>query len=189
MTLDLERNPLVVWPLFTIDFEASSLAVGTFPIEVGVCRWISPDRQIEGWSTLIRLLPEWDAEGSWSPASQAIHGISRAELETGMTATEVITVLNRVVGTGTAYCDGGIHDVRWASMLARGSNEPPSFTIGDFDHLALCADPAGYRRLVHWLDRAPTRHRALDDAERLMVALAHGFGLDHGTPTAIVIHG
>lgn len=176
----------VDWPLFTIDFEASSLDPGTYPIEVGICRWLSPDSSIEGWSTLIRPLPEWTTHGSWSSESAAVHGIDRSELEAGMTATAAITALNQILGSHTAYCDGGIHDLRWASMLARASVVRPTFTIGDFDHLALSADQPGYRRLVYWLDRAPTRHRARDDAERLMIALARGYGLDHGTPSDII---
>ena len=179
----------IEWPLFTIDFEASSLDIGTYPIEVGVCRWLSPESQIEGWSTLIRPLPEWEANGSWSPASQAVHGIQRAELETGVTATEAIIALNTILAGHIAYCDGGSHDLHWARMLARGSAVAPTFAIGDFDHLALCADQPGYRQLVRWLDRAPTRHRARDDAERLMIALAHGFGLDHGLSSDIDLGG
>jgi hypothetical protein len=31
-------------------------------------------------------------------------------------------------------------------------------------------------RMIRWLDRTPTRHRARNDAERLMKALAQGLG-------------
>lgn len=181
-----DAHPLP-WPLFTIDFEASSLDAGTYPIEVGICRWSSPDRPIEGWSTLIQPLPEWDRHGSWSPVSQEVHGIDREQIDAGLTPTDTICALNAILDGRPAYCDGGSYDVHWARMLASGSGVRPTFAIGDFDHLAVLCDQIGYMRLVRWLDRAPARHRARDDAERLMKALARGLGLEHGTSVDIVI--
>ncbi len=55
-----------------IDFEASSLMRGSFPIEVGLAVDSGP---VHIW--LIRPAPGWE---EWSPASQAIHGISLAQL-------------------------------------------------------------------------------------------------------------
>ena len=173
------------WPVFTIDFEASSPDRGTYPIEVGICRWTSPNSPIQGWSSLIRPLPEWDAHGSWSRASEDIHGISRAELDAGMTPVETMTKLNALLGDGTAFCDSSGHDAHWARMLARGANIGPTFTIGNFGDLAAYLDQFGYMRFLRWRERTPARHRARDDAERLMKALARGLRLEHGTSTMI----
>lgn len=65
----------LLWPLITIDFDASSLDGGTYPIEVGICRWMAPDRDIEGRSSLIKPTQEWIDHGSWSPASAEVHRI------------------------------------------------------------------------------------------------------------------
>ena len=58
------------WPIHTIDFEASSLDDGTYPIEVGIGRWVAPTSDIETWSTLIRPLANWERYGSWSPKAE-----------------------------------------------------------------------------------------------------------------------
>lgn len=175
------------WPLFTIDFEASSLAPRSYPIEVGVCRWTSPDRPVEGWSTLIRPDPLWAEHGSWSPQSQEVHGIHREELDAGMTPADTVEALNAIVGGHTAFCDGGASDFAWARRLVLAAKIPNSFRLGDVDMLFGRCDQLGYMRLVRWLDRAPARHRARDDAERLMKALAHGLGLEHGSSVDILV--
>lgn len=177
------------WPLFTIDFEASSLDDGSYPIEIGVCRWAAPDRSIEGWSSLIRPIQSWVDHGSWSSASACVHRIPRQDLSLGMTPTDVIAALNAIVGDAAAFCDGGAYDFHWARMLARASGVRATFKIGDFDHLASELEQLAYMRFVRWLDRAPTRHRARDDAERLMKALARGLRLEHGTSTTIELLG
>ncbi len=177
------------WPLYTIDFEASSLDDGTYPIEVGVCRWVTLDRSIEGWSSLIKPIPEWIDHGSWSLASAEVHRISREDLELGMSPTQVIAALNTIIGEAAAFCDGGAYDFHWARMLARASGIRATFKIGDFDHLASELEQLAYMRFVRWLDRAPTRHRARDDAERLMKALARGLRLEHGTSETIELPG
>lgn len=167
------------WPLVTIDFEASSLDEGTYPIEVGVCRWAAPDQPLEGWSTLIVPIPAWRDHGSWSPASQEVHGIRLDELDAGMSPTDAIVALNAITGGHPTFCDGGGHDFHWASMMARASGVRPTWAIGDFDHVGTLLERSGYARMVAWLDRATPRHRARDDAERLMKALARGIGVEH----------
>lgn len=175
------------WPLLTIDFEASSLDEGTYPIEVGVCRWTSPAASIEGWSALIAPIPAWREHGSWSPASQEVHGIRREELDDGISPTDAVAALNAITAGHAAFCDGGGHDEHWARMLARASGVRPIFPLGDFDHVAQLLDQLGYMRMLRWMDRAPPRHRARDDAERLMKALARGLGVEHGTSTPIAL--
>lgn len=184
---DAENDRPLPWPLFTIDFEASCLGSGTYPIEVGVCRWRSPETTIEGWSTLIRPVESWSKEGRWSPASQEIHGIREVELAAGLSPTDAILALNQIVGSRAAYCDGGPYDLHWARMLSRASSVAATFKIGDFDMLTASCDQLGYMRLHRWLDRASPRHRARDDAERLMKSLARGLRLDHGTSSDITV--
>lgn len=56
-----------------LDFEASSLARNSYPIEVG---WVFEDGREE--SHLIRPAPGWT---DWDAAAEAIHGIARDTLE------------------------------------------------------------------------------------------------------------
>lgn len=175
------------WPIFTIDFDASSLDDGTYPIEVGVCRWDFPAKPIKGWSMLIKPISAWKDHGSWCQSSQSIHGIKPDDLINGDTPTNVVSVLNDILGTNTAFCDGGEHDLHWAWMLSRASGVRPKWDIQGFDQLADKLDQLGYMRMLRWLERAPPRHRARDDAERLMKALARGMAVEHGTSVDISI--
>lgn len=175
--MDSEIVNALPWPLFTIDFEASSLAPGSYPIEVGIARWVAPDRPIEGWSTLIQPVQSWRETGSWTADAQAVHGIRREELENGLTPAETLSMLNGIVGRHAAFCDGGASDFGWARRLVLAAGFMNEFRLGDFDMLTGRCDPDGYARLVRWLDLTPAPHRAREDAERLMQALARGCGL------------
>ena len=172
---------LLPWPLVALDFEASSLGSSSYPIEVGLCIWDGPDEPIRGWSTLIKPTETWLAQGEWNPASATIHGINPDELLTGMEPTDVVAALNSLVGDRPAWCDGGAYDVHWARTLTRASGILPIFQIGHWDMLTSPLDQTEYMRMVRWLDRAPPRHRARDDAERLIKALARGLRLQHGS--------
>lgn len=187
MDAEPENPRSLPWPLFTIDFEASSLEARSYPIEVGVCLWRSPEHRIEGWSTLIRPTELWAEHGSWSPQSQEVHGIRREELDAGMTPADAVAALNAILGDHVAYCDGGASDLAWTRRLVLAAKTANAWRYGDVDALFARCDQSGYMRLVRWLDRTPARHRARDDAERLMKALARGFGLEHGTSIDIVI--
>ena len=165
------------WPLFTIDFEASTLGPGSYPIEVGVCRWCGPDHPIEGWSTLIRPIPLWTEKGVWGAAAQEVHGIRREELQDGMDPTDAVAALNIIIQNNAAFCDGGVSDFGWARRLVIAAGVMNTFKLGDFDMLTGFCDSDGYGRLVRWLDKNPAPHRARPDAERLMVSLRHGLNL------------
>ena len=169
------------WPLFTIDFEASSLAPGSYPIEAGVARWQAPDHPIECWSALIRPVQLWRETGSWTADAQAVHGIRRDELEDGLDPPEILSILNWIVGPHAAFCDGGESDFGWARRLVLAAGFMNTFRMGYVDMLIGRCDDEGYARLVRWLDANPAPHRAGPDAERLMQALAHGFWLEPRT--------
>ncbi len=173
------NHSLFPWPLVTLDFEASSLLPGTYPIEVGVCRWVGPGQPLEGWSTLIKPTAKWVELGVWSPDSALVHGIAREDLEAGLEPQAALERLNSIIGfRGHALVDGGEHDVRWLNMLVGASLDRAIFRLSDFDHVALRLEREGYARVVRYLDLTPVPHRALDDAVRLMRALAEGLGVD-----------
>jgi hypothetical protein len=47
-----EPSTTLSWPLYAIDFEASSLEDCSYPIEVGIAVWPACEAPILGWSTL-----------------------------------------------------------------------------------------------------------------------------------------
>lgn len=135
------------WPVHTIDFEASSLDDGTYPIEVGVARWASPDMPIESWSTLIRPTSNWRRFGSWSDKSARVHGIQQEALEHGMSPRNAMTRLNAILDTNAAYCDGGQFDRHWLGMLQRTGGTAVTFDLGSFEDLKHRLPHAGHFRM------------------------------------------
>lgn len=166
-----------------IDFEASSLADSSFPIEVGVCIWLNPESPIQAWSTLIKPTTGWLADGDWNEVSASIHKIPREDLAAGLSPTATVERLNAILAraAGVSWCDGGAWDVQWARTLSKASDLRPSFKIGHIDMMTAKLDQFSMMRMLRWLDRNPPRHRARDDAERLMKALARALQLQHGS--------
>ncbi len=56
-----------------LDFEASSLALDSWPIEVDL-NWIDRNFEVQTYHSLIQPVPEWP-EHAWSPASAVAHDI------------------------------------------------------------------------------------------------------------------
>src|SRR3569623_3275924 len=97
-----------------LDFEASSLADRSYPIEVG---WVFADGA--GESHLIRPAPEWT---DWSEEAQAIHGIDRAELLAKGTSHEEVAHRMVDVLTGHPLCASAPSwDGKWLSALLRAA--------------------------------------------------------------------
>ena len=158
-----------------LDFEASSLAKGSYPIEVG---WIFEDGRSD--SLLIRPAPGWT---EWNDESEALHGISRATLDAeGVAHEEVARRLLQALSAHEVYVSAPSWDGMWLSVLLRASGLPRhAMRLKDADeaHLEIARDVL--RPLVSAetledfaaaaLDRAktqaaerPVAHRALDDA-------------------------
>lgn len=173
---------MLPWPLAVIDFEASSLDQDGYPIEVGLALWPDPDQGILGWSTLIQPAEEWTRHGHWSLKSAKVHGIQgRDLLAHGQPVDRVAAALNAALGAGTiAWCDGDAYDVHWTGALFQASNIAPVFTLGHWHRLIKMLGPAMRERGLGWLEQAPARHRARDDAEQLLLALAYAAEIDVG---------
>lgn len=149
-----------------IDFEASSLGKGGFPVEVG---WVFETG--EGEAHLIRPAPGWT---EWSAEAEAIHGIPRAELERHGAPPERVAgrMLEVLAGHGL-YASAPSWDGHWLSLLLRaGGRKRHALRLADTDEAhriaaRSAADPDGIiaeaRRAFE--AQAP-RHRALDDARR-----------------------
>lgn len=103
--------------IYFIDFEASSLLPGSFPIEIA---WVNQDGQ--GESYLIRPHPDWLEGGcpGWSPESEAIHGIGLDILtRDGISIEQVAARAARVLFApgAVAFSDGPGFDSQWLDTL------------------------------------------------------------------------
>ena len=103
--------------IYFLDFEASSLLPGSFPIEVA---WVDQDGH--GESCLIRPHAEWlegDCPG-WSPESEAFHGISLETLiNDGVPIEQVAARAARLMFApgAVAFTDGPGFDGQWLDTL------------------------------------------------------------------------
>ncbi|AQR72860.1 hypothetical protein BXU08_03475 [Sphingomonas sp. LM7] len=163
---------IIPWPLFTLDFEASGLGEFTYPIEVGIARWMEPDAPISSWSVLIKPTKAWLRHRIWMPESEKIHGITRDELDQGISPRWALEHANALLRDHIVYCDGGEHDLRWLRHLAHAAQVRPTFELAGWNEVVRLLSPDQRSRMALWQDRQPIRHRAGDDAMRHLVSLA-----------------
>ena len=100
-----------------LDFEASSLAKRSYPIEVA---WVFEDGREE--SHLIRPAAQWT---DWDAAAEAIHHIPRARLEAEGTPHDVVA--RRMIETLTGhdlFASAPSWDGKWLSALLRAAKLP-----------------------------------------------------------------
>lgn len=169
------------WPILTIDFEASSLEDDGYPVEVGMARWRTTASPIEVWSSTLRPHRDWLSRGRSDKSSAAVHGITRSEIDAGMTALRAVRMLDWIADEAPAFCDGGVHDAYWMTRLAKAAGRSCSFPLADWDAM-MCSLPAeAQQKAERWLGRHPVPHRAGPDAERLLRALAAGLGSSPGS--------
>ena len=176
----------MIWPLITLDFEASSLGSGSYPIKVGIAIWRSPVAPVEIWSALIGPTARWELRGDWSARAEAIHDISLSEL-LGLAALapkDVMLRLNETIGTATAWCDGGDFDQHWLSELTRAAGVQATWSLGDPAKLLSAASKEVAGAYDAFLRSNAPVHRAAGDALRLLGALSAGLGfaLESGPP-------
>ena len=93
-----------------IDLEASGFGRGSYPIEVGVRL---QDGSIH--ALLIKPANSWE---HWDESAQAIHGISREQLNSqGKNVREVAIFLNELCAGQTLYSDAWSFDSSWLGRL------------------------------------------------------------------------
>lgn len=145
-----------------IDFEASSLGRGSYPIEVG---YVLADGR--GGCMLIRPEAEWSG---WDPAAERLHGISREQLlRNGRGVAEVARRLNRSLAGITLYSDAWGNDQSWLALLFECAGIPAHFRLESLRSLLSEAQAQiwhGTRQLVA-AELALERHRASSDARVL----------------------
>jgi hypothetical protein len=160
-----------------LDFEASSLAKASYPVEVA---WVFEDGARE--SHLIRPAPGWT---DWDPGAERMHGLSRARLlAEGEPHDQVARRLLEALAGHLACASAPSWDGKWLSVLLRGAGLPRhAMRLQDSKAVDLAAAgellqglaPGGEleRMTAQILERArarveaePPAHRALADAER-----------------------
>ncbi|WP_182087326.1 transcriptional regulator [Aureimonas sp. ME7] len=155
-----------------LNFEASSLAKGSYPIEVA---WVFEDGA--GESHLIRPADGWT---DWDEGAAAIHGISRAELlETGTAHDEVARRMVAALSGHALYASAPSWDGKWLSVLLRAAGLPRhALRLRDTEDartqaVACHLGPERVeeaRALLEEIEdqarKAVPAHRALADAER-----------------------
>jgi len=160
-----------------LDFEASSLAKASYPIEVA---WVFEDGLSESY--LLKPLPEWT---DWSERAQAIHGITRATLEAeGHPVAAVASRALEVLGGHDLYASSPSWDGKWLSVLLRAGGLPRhALRLKDTDEVQLDAALAALASKVApealeatakaivakvraAAESRPIAHRALADAEQ-----------------------
>jgi hypothetical protein len=158
--------------ILCVDFEASGLGPGSYPIEAALVDCQST--ACTSW--LIRPTDDWRAQGIWSEDASALHKIALSDLlPHGQPAQKVARELaDRCMGK-TILCDGGDHDRRWLITLFQTIDKRPPFELTD--HSAFVCELAARsgrrpeiavnRSELEALSRFPVLHRAGPDARRL----------------------
>ncbi|EQB07695.1 3'-5' exonuclease [Novosphingobium lindaniclasticum] len=158
-----------------LDFEASSLAKRSYPIEVA---WVFADGRAE--SHLIRPPPEWT---DWDEEAEAIHGLARTLLEQeGEPHDQVAARMVEELSGHDLFASAPSWDAKWLNALLRTAGYPKhrlrlrktSEMIAQ-DVSALLGDglePEDHRqaveRILADIDKARPKvpaHRALPDAQ------------------------
>ena len=154
-----------------LDFEASSLADKSFPIEVA---WVFEDGRSR--SSLLRPAPGWT---DWSADAERIHGISRARLEAEGAAVDIVAHdMVETLSGHQLHASAPSWDGKWLSVLLRAAGLPrhalrlgksdDAFAATARDILGTTANDAEIAALVNGIiaetEPHPPAHRALADA-------------------------
>lgn len=158
-------------PLF-VDFEASGLHRGSYPIEVG---WATPDGMMEGH--LIAPTKAW-LTTRWDPKAQSIHGIELERLcVVGEPVDQVAAALRSAAEGRRLFADNVSYDERWLAMLLGAAGvEAPDLRLLCADRLFkdMAATQGADLKEVEFAarKRAPRSHRADKDALYLATMFA-----------------
>lgn len=147
---------------FIIDVEASGFGRGSYPIEVGFAR---PDGTTA--ARLIRPEPEWT---HWNTEAEAVHGISREQLQQeGLPVVEVADWLNAELEGLTVYSDSWGFDSSWVALLFDQANRWQKFRVDTLNKLLNEQQLASWAKMKQQVlqELQLVRHRAADDAYML----------------------
>ncbi len=81
------------------------------------------------------------------------------------------------------WCDGGDYDVYWMARLFAAAEIESAFELGAWQTLTSSFPEAARGRALAWRKQTCPAHRARIDAEQLLLALAHGLGVEAARET------
>jgi len=158
-----------------MDFEASSLSVHSYPIEVA---WNDAQGTIHSYLINPAHVPDWT---EWSAQSERIHGIPRATLTAQGLPPEEVCAKVQAITAMVVYSDAARFDLQWLECLfdACAARSSIPFYMDEMDHLLWDilgkpdSKPSELQRLIESLkeqarSQAPGRHRAAWDVQYLM---------------------
>lgn len=161
-------------PIF-LDFEASSLASGSYPIEVA---WGSSEDSIDSHLISPAGIATWT---DWSNAAQQLHGLTREQLlSEGKQPIWVARRMNEQLAGQIVYTDNPDYDGFWLEQLfKRSAGLKPSFRLAHVDGLLvglICSDSADHSNVVRVLrtmkqmarQSVAGQHRAAADVQYLL---------------------
>lgn len=166
------------FPVITLDFEASSLAPQSYPIEIGISIWKNWDANVESWSCLIQETLEWKGSQTWNDESQKVHGIKRSDLQFGLEPKQAMDMANRIIGKNSAYCDGGRHDLYWLMRLCQATATLPAFRLESLSGFISTLNEEIQTEFFWQKHSATPSHRARADAEFHIYSLLRGLGIE-----------
>jgi len=147
-----------------IDVEASGFGRGSYPIEVGCV--LGDGRS---YCALIQPAPEWT---HWDPAAEALHHISRKNLqENGLPALSVAIRLNTLLQGQTVYSDAWAHDYVWLAILHEAAGIPPTYHLEHLVRITPEIEARQWREIREDVEQSlkVQRHRASADARVLQM--------------------
>jgi len=148
-------------PLLFLDFEASSLSGGSWPVEIGYA-WIERDR-IRSEATLIAPRGDWTM-ADWSDAAARVHNIPIEAIRGGRPADEVADGTD-VFRQFEVVSDNPRWEQLWLDRLREGRPRIEVRPLGRALRARL--DDRAANAAVQALFRSVAEHRAGPDAERL----------------------
>ncbi len=149
-----------------------------WPIEVGLSS-IDKNLDIQTFDSLIRPVPEWP-EHAWSPASAAVHGIPRSELDAAPDVKAVAADLLAAVNGRVALSDAVQFDNFWLYQLLDAADVSEPVSVYDFDAVTLRNfPPDALDHLYERLARTRVPHRAGPDSARMARAWVAGVKKAH----------
>jgi hypothetical protein len=149
-----------------LDCEASSLGRDGYPIEVAwsVVEPANPERAGSDTAAsaveevLIRPLPFWT---DWDPASEAVHGISRARLEAEGEAAEIAARrIAEALDGALVYTDAPSFDGRWLRRLMNDTGVEAAFRVAPIQSYLIDVSD------VHFVPTGPLDAMLLDKRQR-----------------------
>lgn len=155
--------------MIIIDFEASGLQLGSFPIEVA---WLGDNTPLQ--NHLIKPMQRWQNPELWHASAEQVHQLSMAHLlEHGENAIEVaaqlVNCLEHRLAHQNVYSDNPSFDQRWLNLLTDETGISHSIRLQNYNDLLLdITSPEVIATAQHSVQQyQPPTHRASQDVEYL----------------------